>query len=118
MQNDVVSTSMRRHHVASTLTRRDFYIMCPLGCFSAIFTRGTACVTSCLLLGRMKAFSKRDYYLQNEFPPQEANAFFSEMTLLENGDKMKSCLPLMCTNLPFNQRNRKPDSLVFIKMGL
>ena len=30
-QNDVVSTSMRRHHVASTLIRRHFYVMCPLG---------------------------------------------------------------------------------------
>ena len=30
-QNDVVSTSMRRHHVASTLIRRHFHVMCPLG---------------------------------------------------------------------------------------
>ena len=30
-QNEVVSTSMRRDHVASTLTRRHFYVMCPLG---------------------------------------------------------------------------------------
>ena len=30
-QNDVVLTSMRHHHVASTLIRRHFYIMCPLG---------------------------------------------------------------------------------------
>ena len=30
-QNDVVSTSMRRNHVASTLIRRHFYVMCPLG---------------------------------------------------------------------------------------
>ena len=30
-QNDVVTTSMRRHHVASTLIRRHFYVMCPLG---------------------------------------------------------------------------------------
>ena len=30
-QNDVVSTSMRRHDVASTLIRRHFYVMCPLG---------------------------------------------------------------------------------------
>ena len=29
-QIDVVSTSMRRNHVASTLIRRHFYIMCPL----------------------------------------------------------------------------------------
>ena len=32
-QNDVVSTSMRRNHVASTLIRRHFYVMCPLGSF-------------------------------------------------------------------------------------
>ena len=31
-QNDVVSTSMRRHHVASPLIRRHFHVMCPLGC--------------------------------------------------------------------------------------
>ena len=30
-QNDVVSTSMRRHHVVSTLIRPHFYVMCPLG---------------------------------------------------------------------------------------
>ena len=30
-QNDVVSTSMRRNHVASTIIRRHFYAMCPLG---------------------------------------------------------------------------------------
>ena len=30
-QNDVVSTSMQHHHVASTLIRRHFYVMCPLG---------------------------------------------------------------------------------------
>ena len=30
-QNDVVSTSMRRHHAASTLIRHHFYVMCPLG---------------------------------------------------------------------------------------
>ena len=30
-QNDVVSTSMRRNHVASTLIRRQFYVMRPLG---------------------------------------------------------------------------------------
>ena len=29
-QNDV-STSMRRHHVASTLIRRHFYVTCPQG---------------------------------------------------------------------------------------
>ena len=29
-QNDVVSTLMRRNHVASTLIRRHFYVMCPL----------------------------------------------------------------------------------------
>ena len=31
-QNDVVSTSMRRNHVASTLLRRHFRTKCPLGC--------------------------------------------------------------------------------------
>ena len=30
-QNDVVLTSMRRDDVASTLIRRHFYVMCPLG---------------------------------------------------------------------------------------
>ena len=30
-QNDVVSTSIRRNHVAPTLIRRHFYAMCPLG---------------------------------------------------------------------------------------
>ena len=30
-QNDVVSTSMRRDHVASTLIRRHFNTKCPLG---------------------------------------------------------------------------------------
>ena len=30
-QNDFVSTSMRRYHVASTFIRRPFYVMCPLG---------------------------------------------------------------------------------------
>ena len=30
-QNDVVSTSMRRDHVASMLIRRHFYVMCLLG---------------------------------------------------------------------------------------
>ena len=29
-QNDVVLSSMRRNHVASTITRRHFYVMCPL----------------------------------------------------------------------------------------
>ena len=33
-QNDVVSTSMRRDHVASTLIRHHFNVVCPLGCFS------------------------------------------------------------------------------------
>ena len=32
-ENDVGSTSMRRHHVASTLIRRHFGTKCPLGCF-------------------------------------------------------------------------------------
>ena len=31
--NDVVSTSMRRNYVASTLIRRHIYVMCPLGTF-------------------------------------------------------------------------------------
>ena len=30
-QNDVVLTSMRRNHIASTSVRRHFYVMCPLG---------------------------------------------------------------------------------------
>ena len=30
-QNDVVSTSMRRHHVVSTFIRRHFYVKCRLG---------------------------------------------------------------------------------------
>ena len=30
-QNNVVSTSLRRNNVASTLIRRHFYVMCPLG---------------------------------------------------------------------------------------
>ena len=30
-QNDVILTSMRRSYVASTLIRRHFYAMCPLG---------------------------------------------------------------------------------------
>ena len=30
-QNDVVLTSMLRHHVASKLIRRNFYDMCPPG---------------------------------------------------------------------------------------
>ena len=30
-QNDVVSTSMRRDHVASTLIRRHFNVVCPRG---------------------------------------------------------------------------------------
>ena len=36
-QNDVVSTSMRHNHVASTLIRRHFYVMCPLGRIQFIF---------------------------------------------------------------------------------
>ena len=32
-QNDVVLTSMRRNHVASTLIRRHFRTKCPLGCY-------------------------------------------------------------------------------------
>ena len=31
VQNDAVSTSMRRHDVASTLIRRQFYVIYPLG---------------------------------------------------------------------------------------
>ena len=37
-QNDVVSTSMRRDHVASTLIRRHFHTKCPLGRLCATFT--------------------------------------------------------------------------------
>ena len=36
-QNDVVSTSMRSDHVASTLIRRHFNIVCPLGYFGLPF---------------------------------------------------------------------------------
>ena len=32
-QNDVVSTSMRRNHVASTFIRRHLYVMCPAGVY-------------------------------------------------------------------------------------
>ena len=32
-QNDVVLTSMRRNHVASTLIRRHFHTKCPMGSF-------------------------------------------------------------------------------------
>ena len=35
-QNDVISTSMRRNHVASTLIRRHLYVMCPLGSISSL----------------------------------------------------------------------------------
>ena len=35
-ENDVGSTSMRRHHVASTLIRRHFGTKCPLGLYSAV----------------------------------------------------------------------------------
>ena len=39
-QSDVVSTSMRRDHVASTLIRRHFNVVCPLGpCFITTFTK-------------------------------------------------------------------------------
>ena len=34
-ENDVGSTSMRRHHVASTLIRRHFGTKCPLGLLRA-----------------------------------------------------------------------------------
>ena len=36
-ENDVGSTSMRRHHVASTLIRRHFGTKCPLGTCSHHF---------------------------------------------------------------------------------
>ena len=35
-QNDVVSTSMRRDHVASTLIRRHINVVCPLGVASLV----------------------------------------------------------------------------------
>ena len=35
-KNDVISTSMRRHYVASTVKRRHFYVICPLRCFFRI----------------------------------------------------------------------------------
>ena len=40
-QKDVVSTSMRRDHVASTLIRLHFNVVCPLGlyqCLSSLIT--------------------------------------------------------------------------------
>ena len=40
-QNDVVSTSMRRDHVASTLIRRHFNVVCPLGTISYNNRRGS-----------------------------------------------------------------------------
>ena len=36
VKNDVVSTSMRRDHVALTLIRRYFNVVCLLGCYSLI----------------------------------------------------------------------------------
>ena len=38
-ENDVASTSMRRHHVASTLIRRYFRTKCPLGSLSSFSSR-------------------------------------------------------------------------------
>ena len=43
-QNDVVSTSMRRDHVASTLIRRHFNVVCPLGAHSAVRSK-KLCIT-------------------------------------------------------------------------
>ena len=37
-QNDVVLTSMQRHHVASTSIRRHFGTKCPLGSFATYFS--------------------------------------------------------------------------------
>ena len=40
-QNDVVLTSRRHHHVASTLIRRNFYVICPLGFIYLVNTRAS-----------------------------------------------------------------------------
>ena len=36
-RNDVILTSMRHHHVASTSVRRHFDVMCPLGCIAVYY---------------------------------------------------------------------------------
>ena len=59
-QNDVVSTSMRRNHVASTLIRRHFHVMCPLGSqfdflFLYVYTRQVKVSSEC------SAFSPHKY---------------------------------------------------------
>ena len=47
-QNDVVSTSMRRDHVASTLIRRHFHTKCPLGSVGQRLTHwATGAPTNC-----------------------------------------------------------------------
>ena len=46
-KNDVISASLRRHHVASTLLRRHFHVMCPLGLFMhnmPVNWRATSCL--------------------------------------------------------------------------
>ena len=60
-QNDVVSTSMRRNHVASTLIRRHFHVMCPLGTLSRETT----------LLYPFYPFSVGVSCYRKELPPQE-----------------------------------------------
>ena len=59
-QNDVISTSMRRDHVASTLIRRHFNVLCPLGRFNwrqklhtlfEIFPNSNTVLTCMLLSG-------------------------------------------------------------------
>ena len=47
-KNDVVSTLMRRSHVASTLIRRHFYVMCPLG-------RNTGSMFLCVVLSSFRS---------------------------------------------------------------
>ena len=42
-QNDVVSTSMRRDHVVSTLIKRHFNVVCPLGMCRFRFTKQIFC---------------------------------------------------------------------------
>ena len=45
-ENDVGSTSMRRHHVASTLIRRHFGTKCPLGTIT-VLKRGKQALLEC-----------------------------------------------------------------------
>ena len=38
-------------------------------------------------------FLKEGLLFKEEFPPPGANSFYHELTLIQKGDKMKSCLP-------------------------